>query len=66
LTPLLPKGAQSRLQQSLQLSQTVPSTPPLQYVDPVGGAPHVPSVAPAATLQVPPQQSAGLAQASPV
>jgi hypothetical protein len=63
-TPVGPYGAQRRLQQPLQASQTVPSTPSEQYVEPLGVA-QVPSVAPAAMLQIPPQQSLGFEQASP-
>jgi hypothetical protein len=43
----------------------MPSTPSLQYVAPLGGAPHVPRVAPAAMLQLPLQQSKEFAHASP-
>ena len=39
--------------------------PSLQYVAPEGGGPHFPTVAPCATEQTPPQQSAGAEQASP-
>jgi hypothetical protein len=53
--PLGP-GAQSRLQQLLQPSQTRPSTPP-QKVDPVGGTEQVPTLAPVAFVQVELQQS---------
>jgi hypothetical protein len=49
----------------LHPSQTVPSTPSLQYVAPPLGAAQTPSAAPVALLQMPPQQSPGLAQASP-
>lgn len=64
-TPVVPYGAQTRLQQSLHPVQTVPSTPPLQRVLPGIGVSHFPSVAPAATLQTPPQQSRGFEHASP-
>jgi len=50
----------------LHASQTVPSTPPLQYVAPDGGGEHLPSVEPGATSQMPPQQSTGFEQMSPV
>jgi hypothetical protein len=50
----------------LQAPHTVPSTPPLQKLAPVGGGPHVPTVAPAAMLQLPPQQSEAIEQTSPV
>jgi hypothetical protein len=63
--PLVPYGAHTRLQQSLQVLQTVPSTPPLQRVLPGWGVSQRPSVAPAATLQTPPQQSRGFEQTSP-
>jgi hypothetical protein len=43
----------------------VPSTPPLQKDAPAGGAPQVPSVAPAAIVQTPPQQSGPCEQVSP-
>jgi hypothetical protein len=64
-TPVVPYGTQTRLQQSPHPEQTVPSTPPLQRVLPGAGVEHRPSVAPDATLQMPPQQSAGLEQTSP-
>jgi hypothetical protein len=64
-TPVGPYGAQSRLQHPLQASQSVPSTPALQYVAPVGGAPHLPSVAPCAMTQMPLQQEGESAQESP-
>ena len=64
-TPVAPYGAQRRLQQLLHSSQTVPSTPPLQNDGPAGGAPHVPTVAPAAILHTPPQQSFAREQMSP-
>jgi len=66
LTPVGPYGAQRRLQQPLQASHTVPSTPSEQYVAPLGGFAHVPSVLPAGMVQIPPQQSFGFEQASPV
>jgi hypothetical protein len=50
----------------LQPLHTVPSTPSLQYVGPDGGGAHFPTVAPAAIVQMPPQQSAAAEQASPV
>ncbi len=65
-TPVGPYGAHSLLQHLLQASQSVPSTPSLQNVGPDGGGPHFPIVAPAAIEQMPPQQSAGAEQASPV
>jgi hypothetical protein len=64
--PVAAKGAQRRLQQPLQASHSVPSTPPLQYVAPDGGGPHLPTVAPAAMSQMPPQQSIELEHTSPV
>jgi len=48
----------------LQASQTVPSTP-RQYVGPAGCSPQVPTLAPAALLQVPVQQSGPDEQTSP-
>jgi hypothetical protein len=48
-----------------QSEQTVPSTPPLQKLGPGGGAPQVPSVAPDALVQTPPQQSVASEQTSP-
>jgi hypothetical protein len=39
--------------------------PPLQYVAPAGGAPHVPSVLPEAMVQTPPQQSGPWVHVSP-
>ena len=65
-TPVVGCGAQRRLQQPLQASQAVPSTPSLQYVAPDGGGAHLPTVAPAGTSQIPPQQSTALEQTSPV
>jgi hypothetical protein len=53
-----------RLQQSVQSLQTTPSTP-WQSDGPVGGVPHVPSVAPDAMLHKPLQQSPALLQTSP-
>ena len=64
-TPDVPYGAQRRLQQSPHPLHTVPSTPPLQKDAPAGGAPQVPSVAPAAIVQTPPQQSGPCEQVSP-
>jgi len=49
----------------LHASQTVPSTPSEQFVDPTAGDAQVPSVLPAAMLQMPPQQSLGFEQTSP-
>jgi hypothetical protein len=65
-TPVTPNGAQRRLQQLPQSVHTVPSTPPLQNDGPLGGAPHVPIIAPLAMVHVPPQQSAAFEQTSPV
>jgi hypothetical protein len=65
-TPDVPYGAQSRLQQSPHPLHTVPSKPPLQKLAPAGGAPQVPSVAPAAIVQTPPQQSGPCEQVSPL
>jgi hypothetical protein len=65
-TPVGPYGAQSRLQHPLQASQSVPSTPSLQFVAPAAGAEQMPSVAPCAMLQMPPQQSNEFAHVSPV
>jgi hypothetical protein len=66
LTPVLRYGAHNRLQQSVQAPHTMPSTPPLQKDDPVGGLPHVPSVAPLAMLHVPLQHAFPVVQTSPV
>lgn len=44
----------------------MPSVPPLQLLGPAASTPHVPTTAPAATLQTPPQQSPAWAQMSPV
>jgi hypothetical protein len=44
--------------------QSVPSGMP-QLVDPLGGGPQVPSVAPILMAQMPPQQSVPLEQTSP-
>jgi hypothetical protein len=66
LTPVVGYGAQSRLQHPLQASQTVPSTPSLQYVGPEGGGAHLPAVAPDEMSQMPPQQSTEFEQMSPV
>ena len=57
MTPVEPYGAHSRLQQSVQLPQTMPSTPSLQYVGPDGGTPQVPSVFPAAMVHADEQHS---------
>src|SRR5262245_24201024 len=65
-TPVSAYGAQRRLQHCPQPLQNVPSTAPLQRVPPGFGTSHVPSVAPAAMLQIPPQQSPPCTQASPV
>jgi hypothetical protein len=46
--------------------QNDPSTAPLQRVEPGAGTSQVPSVAPAAMLQIPPQQSPPRTHASPV
>jgi hypothetical protein len=48
----------------LQPPQTVPSTPPLQKVDPVGGAEQVPSVLPVAMLHFDEQHSESREQTS--
>jgi len=64
-TPDVPYGAQRRLQQSPHPLHTVPSKPPLQKLAPAGGAPQVPSVAPVAIVQTPPQQSGPCEQVSP-
>ena len=65
-TPVGPKGAQSRLQQSLHVPQRAPSTPrPLQLEDPDGGSPQVPAAAPEAMSQRPVQQSSARVQMSP-
>ncbi len=74
-TPVGPKGAHSRLQQAPpQLGnppsvatvplQSVPSTA-VQFAPPPDGWLHVPRDAPAATVQMPPQQSSPVAQTSP-
>jgi hypothetical protein len=52
------------LQQSVQAWQTVPSLPAVQFETFVG-ATHVPTVAPAFTEQLPPQQSLSRAHTSP-
>jgi len=49
----------------LQASQTVPSTPSEQFVAPTAGDEQVPIVFPVAMVQMPPQQSLALEQASP-
>ena len=56
-TPVAPYGAHTRLQQSLQLPQTVPSTPSLQNVGAEGGGAQVPRVLPAGMVHVDEQQS---------
>jgi hypothetical protein len=48
----------------LQPPHTVPSTAALQYVAPLGGGPQVPSVLPAAIVQVDEQQSKSFEQTS--
>lgn len=73
-TPVGPQGAHARLQHSPPQSGMPPSviTPPeqsspstsLQFALPEGGFAQVPFV-PASTLQMPPQQSAPVEQASP-
>lgn len=65
-TPESPWGTHRRLQQSLHAWHTVPSNPPWQNDAPAGGEPHVPRVASASMLQIPPQQSAATAHTSPV
>jgi hypothetical protein len=76
-TPVGPHGAHERLQQlppheGMPPSATPPTVPPQrtpsgiwQFAGPVGGGPHVPSVAPAGTLQLPPQQSVPVWHVSP-
>jgi hypothetical protein len=64
-TPVGPYGAHKRLQHVPQPLQYSPSTPPVQRVAPGFGALHVPSVAPAALVQMPPQQSLPRTHASP-
>jgi hypothetical protein len=66
VTPVGPYGAHRRLQHVPQPLQNDPSTAPLQRVLPGAGTLHVPSVAPAAMLQIPPQQSPPCTHASPV
>jgi len=63
-TPVAAKGAQSRLQQLLQSPQTVPSIPPEQNVEPLGGGAQIPSV-PVPISQVPEQQVPLWLQTSP-
>lgn len=65
-TPVSAYGTQSRLQQVPQPLQNEPSTAPLHRVAPGLGTLHVPSVAPAAMSQMPPQQSLPRTHASPV
>jgi hypothetical protein len=65
LTLYGPYGAHRRLQHESHPVQSDPSFPPLQYVDPLGGAPHVPMVWPWATVHTPPQQSGPDVHASP-
>jgi hypothetical protein len=80
-TPVGPHGAQLRLQHppphwgtplSKKTTPPSPALPPQrtpsgiwQLAEPLGGGPHVPSVCPDATLQVPVQQSLAVWQASP-
>jgi hypothetical protein len=64
-TPVGPYGAQSRLQQSVQLPQTEPSTPPEQNDAPDGGGAHVPTALPDAIVQVEEQQSLAFEHRSP-
>jgi hypothetical protein len=66
MTPVGPYGAQRRLQQSPQLPQSVPSTPSLQYVAPLGGGAHTPTFLPAGIVQFAEQQSVGLLHRSPL
>jgi hypothetical protein len=63
-TPVM-YGSQTRLQQSLHVPQSVPSTLPLQSDAPAGGMPQVPLSAPAALLHAPPQQSVAFTHTSP-
>jgi len=63
-TPVGPYGAHNRLQQSLQLPHTVPSTPSEQYVGADGGAAQVPSVFPVGMVHVEEQQSLSREQTS--
>jgi hypothetical protein len=63
-TPVGPKGAQSRLQQSPQSLHVTPSTP-VQFAAADVGKPQVPVVAPFAMLQMLLQQSVGREQMSP-
>jgi hypothetical protein len=65
-TPVSEYGTQSRLQHWPHPLQNEPSTAPLHRVEPGAGTSHVPSVAPAAMLQMPPQQSPPRTHASPV
>ena len=64
-TPVRPYGAQRRLQHSPHPPQSVPSWPPLQFVEPEGGAEQVPTVLPDAIVHVAEQQSEPLEQRSP-
>jgi hypothetical protein len=64
MTPVGPYGAHSRLQQSLQVPQTVPSMPSLQNVEPLGGAEQVPSVLPVAIVHLDEQHSESREQTS--
>src|SRR5579859_4032785 len=73
--PVGPYGAQSRLQHDpphagmppspvISVPHTVPSTVE-QFDDPLAGCEQVPRIAPAAMLQMPPQQSVPSAHTSP-
>jgi len=64
-TPVGWYTAHSALQQSPHVLHVVPSIPALQSVAPVIGCVHVPSM-PAPIVQMPPQQSASCAHASPL
>lgn len=63
-TPLSPYGAQRRVQQSLQSSQSRPDTPVEQLLAPLGVSPQTPSGASVATSHTPVQQSAPARQTS--
>src|SRR5262249_9821338 len=65
-TPVGAYGAQSLLQHVPHPLQNDPSTAPRHGVLPGAGTSQVPSVAPAAMLQMPPQQSTPRTQTSPV
>jgi hypothetical protein len=62
--PVGPYGSQSRLQHPPQPLQSMPSTWP-QLAGVAGGAPQVPSVAPAALSQMRVQHSVSFVHASP-